>query len=133
MIGLWLACSITLSLVALFTPVSTHAQQAASILLEQLKQAVPGVSRVAVLWQPGAFDERTERDTLTGAEVAGRALGCSCSSLKREVPPISTGLLKMTEARAGALTVLPGAMFFNERRRLAELAGKNWLARQITD
>src|SRR5882724_9053679 len=38
--------------------------------LEQLKQAVPGVSRVAVLWQPGAADERTENDLLKGAEVA---------------------------------------------------------------
>src|SRR5438093_5906544 len=41
--------------------------------LEQLKQAVPGVSRVAVLWQPGAFDERTEKDILKAAEVATRA------------------------------------------------------------
>src|SRR5206468_12378016 len=30
--------------------------------LEQLKQALPGVSRVAVLWQSGAFGERTEQD-----------------------------------------------------------------------
>jgi hypothetical protein len=43
--------------------------------LEQLKQAIPGVSRVAVLWQPGAFGERTEKDTLKRAEVAARALG----------------------------------------------------------
>src|SRR5262249_18413895 len=37
--------------------------------LELLKQVVPGVSRVAVLWQPGGADERTERDLLKGAEV----------------------------------------------------------------
>jgi putative ABC transport system substrate-binding protein len=43
--------------------------------LEQLKQAVPGVSRVAVLWQPGAAPERTEKDMLKAAEVAARALG----------------------------------------------------------
>src|SRR6266705_2528974 len=43
--------------------------------LEQLKQAVPGVSRVAFLWQPGAVGERTEKDMLKGAEVAARALG----------------------------------------------------------
>ena len=29
--------------------------------LEHLKQVVPGVTRVAVLWQPGAVPERTER------------------------------------------------------------------------
>src|SRR5712691_1746801 len=43
--------------------------------LELLKQVVPGVSRVAVLWQPGAVGERTEKDTLKAAEVAARALG----------------------------------------------------------
>ncbi len=43
--------------------------------LDQLKQAIPGVSRVAVLWQPGAMGERTEKDMLKGAEAAARALG----------------------------------------------------------
>src|SRR6266581_8712596 len=43
--------------------------------LEQLKQAVPGVSRVAVLWQPGGHGERTEKNMLKAAEVAGRTLG----------------------------------------------------------
>ena len=43
--------------------------------LELLTQAVPGLSRVAVLWQPGQLGERTERDLLKGAEVAARALG----------------------------------------------------------
>jgi putative ABC transport system substrate-binding protein len=39
--------------------------------LEQLTQAVPGVSRVAVLWQPGGFGERAEKDMQKAAEVAG--------------------------------------------------------------
>jgi putative tryptophan/tyrosine transport system substrate-binding protein len=43
--------------------------------LEQLTQAVPGVSRVAVLWQPGAFGGRTEKDMLKEVEVAAPALG----------------------------------------------------------
>jgi putative ABC transport system substrate-binding protein len=33
----------------------------------------------------------------------------------------------MIRARAGALTVLPSTMFFNERRRLVGLAAKNRL------
>jgi putative ABC transport system substrate-binding protein len=33
----------------------------------------------------------------------------------------------MTRARAGALTVLPSNMFFNERRRLVDLAAKSRL------
>jgi putative tryptophan/tyrosine transport system substrate-binding protein len=59
--------------------------------LEQLKQAVPGVSRVAVLWQPGAVPERTEKETLMAAEVAGLRWECSFNSLRREVRRTSTG------------------------------------------
>jgi len=33
----------------------------------------------------------------------------------------------MTKAHAGALTVLPSTMFFNERQRLVDLAAKNRL------
>jgi putative ABC transport system substrate-binding protein len=43
--------------------------------LELLTLAVPGVSRVAVLWLPGALGERTEKDMLKEADVAARALG----------------------------------------------------------
>jgi ABC-type uncharacterized transport system substrate-binding protein len=48
--------------------------------LEQLKQAVPGVSRIAVLRQPSATGERTEKDMLKEAEVAARALGVQTRS-----------------------------------------------------
>jgi putative ABC transport system substrate-binding protein len=41
---------------------------------EQLKRAVPGASRVAALWQPGAVGELTEKSMLKGAERAARAL-----------------------------------------------------------
>jgi putative tryptophan/tyrosine transport system substrate-binding protein len=42
--------------------------------LELLKQAVPGIRRVAVLWERGAIGERPARHAVTEAEVAGRAL-----------------------------------------------------------
>jgi ABC-type uncharacterized transport system substrate-binding protein len=43
--------------------------------LELLTHVVPGVSRVAVLWQPGGAGERTDKDMLKEAEVTARALG----------------------------------------------------------
>src|SRR5882724_7487037 len=96
--------------------------------LEQLKQAVPGVSRVAVLWQPGAADERTEKDLLKGAEVAARALGVRLQFVEARGPAdIDRAFSDMTRARAGALNVLGSAMFFNERRRLVDLAAKHRL------
>ena len=96
--------------------------------LEQLTQAVPGVSRVAVLWQPGFMDERTDRDMLKAADIAARALGVRLEIVEARGPAdIDRAFSKMTRARAGALTVLPSAMLFTERRRLVDLAAKNRL------
>jgi ABC-type uncharacterized transport system substrate-binding protein len=96
--------------------------------LEQLTQTVPGVSRVAVLWQPGAFGERTEKDMLKRAEVAARVLGVRVQFVKVRVPAdIDRAFSEMTRARAGALAVLPSLMFGSEVRRLVDLAAKNRL------
>jgi len=96
--------------------------------LEQLKQAVPGVSRVAALWQPGGQGERTEKDMLEGAEVAARALGVRLQFVEARGPDnFDRAFSEMTRARAGALTVLPSNMFISERRRLVDLATKNRL------
>jgi putative ABC transport system substrate-binding protein len=96
--------------------------------LEQLTQAVPGVSRVAVLWQPGGLDERTEKEMLKGAEVAGRALGVRLQFVQARGPAdFERAFSEMTKARAGALTVLTSVMFVNERRRLVDLAAENRL------
>ncbi len=96
--------------------------------LELLKQAVSGVSRVAALWQPGGLGERTEKDILTRAEVAGRALGVRLQFVEARGPgDFDRAFSDMTKARAGALTVLPSGMFINERNRLVDLAAKNRL------
>jgi putative ABC transport system substrate-binding protein len=96
--------------------------------LELLKQAVPAVSRVAALWQPGAVPERSEKDILKGAEVAARALGVRLQFVEARGPAdFDRAFSDMTRARAGALTVLPYSMFVTERRRLADLAAKNRL------
>jgi putative tryptophan/tyrosine transport system substrate-binding protein len=96
--------------------------------LEQLKQAVPGVTRVAVLWQPGVLGERTDKDMLKGADVAARALGVRLQFVEARGPAdFDRAFSDMTKTRTGALTVLPSAMFFNERRRLVDLAAKNRL------
>jgi putative ABC transport system substrate-binding protein len=96
--------------------------------LELLKQAVPGVSRVAVLWHPGTHGERTDKDMLEEAEVAARALGVRLQFVEARGPEdFDRAFSDMTRARAGALTVLPSSMFSLERRRLVDLAAKNRL------
>jgi ABC-type uncharacterized transport system substrate-binding protein len=96
--------------------------------LELLTRAVPAVSRVAVLWQPGARGERTDKDMLKAGDVAARALGVRLQFVEARGPAdFDRAFSDMTRARADALTVLPSPMFINERRRLVDLAAKNRL------
>jgi putative ABC transport system substrate-binding protein len=93
--------------------------------LELLTQAAPGVSRVAVLWQPG---ERPETDMLKAAEVAARALRIRLQFVEARGPDdFDRAFSEITRARAGALTLVTSAMLFSERKRLVDLAAKNRL------
>ncbi len=96
--------------------------------LELLKQAVPGLDRVAVLWLPGALGERTDKDMLAGADVAARALGVQLQFVEaRSADEFARAFSDMSSARAGALTVLPSNRFLREHRRLVELAAEKRL------
>ena len=96
--------------------------------LELLKQTVPGVSRVAVLWNPGGLGESTEKDVLKRAEVAARAIGVQLHFVEARGPADFDRVFSdMIRARAGALTVLTSAMLFEERKRLVDLVAKNRL------
>src|SRR5215475_6205810 len=112
---------------------TTAAPEIVGKRLELLKQAIPGVTRVAVLWQPGGQGERTNKDLLKGAEVAARALGVRLLVVEARGPEdFDRAFSDMTRARAGALTSAGGTMFFNERRRLVDLAAKNRLPAAYT-
>ena len=96
--------------------------------LELLKQAVPGVTQVALLWQPGGLGGGTLRDMLKEAEVAARALSVRLQFVEARSPDdLDTAFAAMKRERAGALSVLTSLMFFVERRRLVDLAAKNRL------
>jgi len=96
--------------------------------LEQLKQAAPGVTRVAVLWQPGGRGERTDRDMVKAAEGTARALGVSVQVVEAQAPTdLERAFLDMTRAHADALTVLTSATLLGQRSRLVELAARSRL------
>jgi putative ABC transport system substrate-binding protein len=110
------------------TGLSTLSPELVGKRLELLKQVVPEVTRVAVLWQPGAIPERTEKDYLKEAEVAARALGVRLQFVEARGPAdFGRAFSDMTRARAGALTVWGNQLFFTERSRLADLAAKHRL------
>jgi putative ABC transport system substrate-binding protein len=62
------------------TGVSNLSSELVGKRLELLKQAVPGVSRVAVLWQPGTADERVQKDQLKGSTSRGIGAGDAASA-----------------------------------------------------
>jgi putative tryptophan/tyrosine transport system substrate-binding protein len=86
------------------TGLSNFASELVGKRLEQLTQAVPGVSRVAVLWLPGALGERTDKDMLTAADVAARALGVRLQIVEARGPAdFDRAFSDMTSARARVL------------------------------
>jgi putative ABC transport system substrate-binding protein len=110
------------------TGVSFLAPEQVGKRLERLKEAVPGVSRVAVLWQPGDVPETTAKNLLKEAEVAARALGVRVQFVEARGPAdFDRAFSEMTKAHADALSVLTSAKFFNEHRRLVDLAAKHRL------
>ena len=96
--------------------------------LEQIKRAVPEVTRLAVLWQPGALGERTNKDMLKEADTVARSLRVRLQFVEARAPAdFDKAFSDATRVGAGALAVLPSSMFLSERRRLADLAAKNRL------
>jgi putative ABC transport system substrate-binding protein len=89
---------------------------------EVLKQAVPEVSRVALLWNP---ENPGSAPQLREAEAAARALGVRLHAFEARGPQeIDTAFAAMTRVRAGALVVLADAILLNQRKQIAELAAK---------
>ena len=93
--------------------------------LELLKEAVPNLSRVAVLSNP-ANPMHVLR--LREVEVAGRSLRVQLQILKAQGPEeFDSAFAAMTRERAGALYVVGDPMFVQHRRRFVELAAKSRL------
>jgi len=96
--------------------------------MELVKQAAPGVSRVAVLWQPAGTAEGQGKALLKSAEVAARALGVQLHVVGTRGPEdFDRAFGEMTRARTDALMVLVSATFVQERRRLVDRAAKDRL------
>jgi ABC-type uncharacterized transport system substrate-binding protein len=88
-----------------------------------LKQALPNASRVAALWHPGAFSERTTRDMLLATETAARALAIELQLVEvRRTDEFDRAFAAMTDNRADAIIVFPSTLLFTERRRIVNLA-----------
>jgi ABC-type uncharacterized transport system substrate-binding protein len=96
--------------------------------LELLKAVVSGSTRMAVLWQPGVFGERTMRDMVEETQVAGRTLGLQVRFVEARRPDdFEQAFSAMREARVGGLLVFPSPMLFEEHRSMVAHAAKSRL------
>jgi putative ABC transport system substrate-binding protein len=93
--------------------------------LQLLREVMPSVSRVAVLWNPANPGSGAQ---LREAEAAGRTLKMQLQALEARVPQeIDSAFAAMTRERAGALLILADAIFTNQRQQIGELAIKRRL------
>jgi putative ABC transport system substrate-binding protein len=107
--------------------------------LQLLREVVPGLSRVAALWHPTAYGERTMAGVLREIERAARTLGMQLQLAPASGPDdFASAFSAMTKERAEAFIVLPSPMLFGEHKRIVELAAENRLpgmyqAREFVD
>jgi len=93
--------------------------------LELLREEVPKVSRVAVLWNPANPGNTLQLRT---AEASARALGVRLQPLEARGPSeLDRAFATMTRERAGALLVLLDSMLLAQREKIADLAARNRL------
>ncbi len=107
------------------TGLSNLAEDLVAKLLELLKNAVPGVSRVAVLSNPANPAHASFRRVI---QSAARTMGVTLLPVDARGPHEFDGAFAtMIRERAGGLVELPDPMFLTERNRLTDLAAQNRL------
>ena len=107
------------------TGLTTNAAEWSGKWLELLKEAVPAVSRVAVLSHP---ESSIAGVVLKEMQVAAPALGVQLQSLSvRDPGEFEGAFAAMSREHAEALVVLPGAIFNTHRARIIELAARSRL------
>ena len=91
--------------------------------MELVKETLPRVFRVAVLWDPAG-----DSSQVTTSEVAAGSLGMRVQVLKVSRPDgFESAFTEAKKNQAGALIVLGSPFFYAQRTRLVELAAKHRL------
>ena len=96
--------------------------------LQLLKEIVPGLSRVIVLWHPSAYGERTMAIMLKEIESAAQSLGAKLLLVSAASPAdLGGAFAAMTAERADALIVFPSPMLFSQYSRIVTFTADNRL------
>jgi putative ABC transport system substrate-binding protein len=93
--------------------------------LELLREAIPKVPRVAVLFNPS---NPAHALALDNVKAAARSLGVRLQFLEARGPSeLDAAFAAMVKERAAAVLVMADAVFIAQRARLADLAARNRL------
>lgn len=107
------------------TGLTIQAPELSGKRLELLKEAVPQLARVAVLWDP---TEPGRRALVTETEAAALRLGLQLRALPvRNDGEIGSAFATMNRERVGAVVVYGSSMLYAHRSTIAELAARNQL------
>ena len=93
--------------------------------LQLLSEVVPQHSRVAVLWHPRAYSDRTMDGMVKEAELAAQTLGMQLQFVPANSPEEITGTFStITRDGADALCVFPSPMLFAEYGRIVSIVAE---------
>jgi putative ABC transport system substrate-binding protein len=107
------------------TGLTIQAPDIAGKRLQLLREAVPKLARVALLWDP---TEPGRQQLVKETEVAAGALGVHIEPLEMRSPrDITTAFPAIARADANALLVYGSSLLFAQRATIAELAAKSHL------
>jgi putative ABC transport system substrate-binding protein len=90
-----------------------------------LKELLPAMTKIAVLWHPGAFSEQTTSGMLKQVTdlAGGLGLGLQLAEV-RGLDQFERAFSDMAKQRVNALFQLPSPMFYQERKHLVEVAAQ---------
>jgi ABC-type uncharacterized transport system substrate-binding protein len=110
------------------TGITEMAPQLTPKRLELLKEIVPALSRVAILWQPGSLSDEAFKQMLQETQVTARSLGVQLQVVEaKEVADFDAAFSAMVKERAEAVIVLVNPMFNVQRRHIIERAANHHL------
>jgi putative ABC transport system substrate-binding protein len=112
------------------TGLSSVSQDLTGKRLELLKETLPKVSRIAVLYEPAPSKLAEFKE----AETAAQSLGVQLQSLEVTSPKDFEAALKAaTQKRSGAVLLLASGVTDTHRKRIVELATKNGIPAMLAD
>lgn len=98
--------------------------------MELLKEIVPGLGRVAVLWNP---DHPGHPRAIPGIRTAARTLGLELQLVEvRSIDELDKAFAELARKRPGALTAVSEPIYDRQQTRIADFAAQNRLPAAYT-